>query len=215
GANWPTASSRSWTTARPTTSRRCSPCARSRPAASTRPTSRPWTRPSASARSARRWSGPPPRWSPTTTCRRATTDGSRERGTGNRGSPVPMAERLRKRGRFRVRSPAFHRSLFPVPRSRFTLDPMTPADPAASHAIPAPVPDEAVPEYGRAPGRAADYLPEEQRPLLRRAWAVGASAHAGQTRRSGEPYITHPVAVASVLAEQRVDVETLVAAILH
>ncbi|WP_140909209.1 RelA/SpoT family protein [Cognatiluteimonas lumbrici] len=92
---------------------------------------------------------------------------------------------------------------------------MTPADPAASHAIPAPVPDEAVPEYVRALERAADYLPEEQRPLLRRAWAVGASAHAGQTRRSGEPYITHPVAVASVLAEQRVDVETLVAAILH
>src|SRR5690606_11170465 len=171
--------------------------------------------PSASARSARRWSGPPPRWSPTTTCRRATTDGSRERGTGNRGSPLPMAERLRKRGRFRVRSPASHRSLFPVPRSRFTLDPMTPADPAASHAIPAPVPDEAVPEYVRALERAADYLPEEQRPLLRRAWAVGASAHAGQTRRSGEPYITHPVAVALVLAEQRVDVETLVAAILH
>src|SRR5690606_28982572 len=86
---------------------------------------------------------------------------------------------------------------------------------ASSHAIPAPVPDEAVPEYVRALERAADYLPEEQRPLLRRAWAVGASAHAGQTRRSGEPYITHPVAVASVLAEQRVDVETLVAAILH
>ena len=90
---------------------------------------------------------------------------------------------------------------------------MTPADPA--HATPAPVPDEAVPEYVRALERVADYLPEAQRPLLRRAWAVGASAHAGQTRRSGEPYITHPVAVAAVLAEQRVDVETLVAAILH
>ncbi|MGN6512569.1 MAG: RelA/SpoT family protein, partial [Lysobacteraceae bacterium] len=41
------------------------------------------------------------------------------------------------------------------------------------------------------------------------------AAHAGQTRRSGEPYITHPVAVAAVLAEQRVDIETLIAAILH
>ena len=92
---------------------------------------------------------------------------------------------------------------------------MTPVDPAASHAVPAPVPDEAVPEYVRALERAADYLPADQQPLLRRAWAVGASAHAGQTRRSGEPYITHPVAVAAVLAEQRVDVETLVAAILH
>src|SRR5690606_29083508 len=114
-----------------------------------------------------------------------------------------------------VRSPAFHRSLFPVPRSRFTLDPMTPADPAASHAIPAPVPDAAVPEHLRPLERPADYLPAEQRPPPRRAWAGGASARAGQTRRAGEPSVTHPVAVASVLAEQRVDVETLVAAILH
>ena len=52
-------------------------------------------------------------------------------------------------------------------------------------------------------------------PLLRRAWEVGAAAHAGQTRKSGEPYITHPVAVAQVLAELGLDVETLIAAILH
>ncbi len=75
--------------------------------------------------------------------------------------------------------------------------------------------DDTLPDYVLALQRAASYLPEEQLRLLRRAWAVGAAAHAGQTRRSGEPYITHPVAVASVLAEQRVDVETLIAAILH
>ncbi len=75
--------------------------------------------------------------------------------------------------------------------------------------------DEPVPDYVRELEQAAHYLPEKQRRLLRRAWAVGAAAHAGQTRRSGEPYITHPVAVAAVLAEQRVDVETLIAAILH
>ncbi|MEO6263507.1 MAG: bifunctional (p)ppGpp synthetase/guanosine-3',5'-bis(diphosphate) 3'-pyrophosphohydrolase [Luteimonas sp.] len=82
------------------------------------------------------------------------------------------------------------------------------------HATPASA-DETLPDYVRALQQAADYLPEDQHRLLRRAWAVGAAAHAGQTRRSGEPYITHPVAVASVLAEQRVDVETLIAAILH
>src|SRR3546814_9022887 len=60
-----------------------------------------------------------------------------------------------------------------------------------------------------------DYLTSEQRALLRRAGAEGAAAHAGQLRKSGEPYITHPVAVARVLVEQNVDVETLVAAILH
>ena len=88
--------------------------------------------------------------------------------------------------------------------------------PGAPQLADRPVPaDDAVPEYMRALERAASYLSEDQRRQLRRAWVVGAAAHAGQTRRSGEPYITHPVAVAAVLAEQRVDVETLVAAILH
>ncbi len=72
-----------------------------------------------------------------------------------------------------------------------------------------------MPDYVQALERAASYLDAEQRAMLRRAWAVGAAAHAGQTRKSGEPYITHPVAVAQVLAEQGLDVETLVAAILH
>ena len=79
-----------------------------------------------------------------------------------------------------------------------------------------PVPgDDDVPGYMRALERAAAYLPAEQLRQLRRAWAVGAAAHAGQVRKSGEPYITHPVAVAGVLADQKVDLETLVAAILH
>ncbi|MDQ2702871.1 MAG: bifunctional (p)ppGpp synthetase/guanosine-3',5'-bis(diphosphate) 3'-pyrophosphohydrolase [Pseudomonadota bacterium] len=90
---------------------------------------------------------------------------------------------------------------------------MSPADPAKT-ASPAASPD-AVPDYVRALEQAAAYLPAEQLPILRRAWAIGAAAHAGQNRRSGEPYITHPVAVATALAEQHVDVETLVAAILH
>ncbi|MGI8561253.1 MAG: RelA/SpoT family protein [Luteimonas sp.] len=72
-----------------------------------------------------------------------------------------------------------------------------------------------VPEYLLALERNASYLTDAQRQQLRRAWAVGAAAHSGQLRRSGEPYITHPVAVANVLAEQKVDVETLIAAILH
>src|SRR5690606_12328186 len=92
---------------------------------------------------------------------------------------------------------------------------MTPAEPACSR-FDVPVADDAaLPEYARALAQAAAYLTEPQRAMLRRAWAIGAAAHAGQTRKSGEPYITHPVAVACVLAEQRLDVETLVAAILH
>ncbi|WP_242101384.1 bifunctional (p)ppGpp synthetase/guanosine-3',5'-bis(diphosphate) 3'-pyrophosphohydrolase [Lysobacter sp. M2-1] len=92
---------------------------------------------------------------------------------------------------------------------------MSPAEPALADALPPAPPDDAVPDYVQSLERAANYLPAEQIAQLRRAWAVGAAAHAGQSRRSGEPYITHPVAVATVLAEQRVDVETLIAAILH
>ena len=80
---------------------------------------------------------------------------------------------------------------------------------------PTPAPAAELPDYVRALQAAADYLPEEQRATLIRAWRVGADAHAGQTRKSGEPYITHPVAAATVLAEQGVDIETLVAAVLH
>ncbi|MDV0437837.1 RelA/SpoT family protein [Xanthomonas sacchari] len=83
-----------------------------------------------------------------------------------------------------------------------------------AHAVPSSA-DEAVPDYVLQLERSASYLPPEQIPLLRRAWEVGAAAHAGQTRKSGEPYITHPVAVAGVLAELGLDVEALIAAILH
>lgn len=92
---------------------------------------------------------------------------------------------------------------------------MSPGDPAHAVALPPAPSDEAVPDYVQSLETAANYLPAEQLQLLRRAWAVGAAAHAGQSRKSGEPYITHPVAVASLLAEQKVDVETLIAAILH
>src|SRR4249919_2795397 len=91
------------------------------------------------------------------------------------------------------------------------MSPLSPVlDPAA------PAFDEAdLPDYVRELELAAQYLPKSQREQLRRAWSIGAAAHAGQTRKSGEPYITHPVAVAKVLADQGLDIETLVAAILH
>jgi guanosine-3',5'-bis(diphosphate) 3'-pyrophosphohydrolase len=89
---------------------------------------------------------------------------------------------------------------------------MSPGEPACSPPLHAP---DAVPDYVQALEQAASYLPDAQRARLRQAWAIGASAHVGQTRKSGEPYITHPVAVAQVLADQGLDVETLIAAILH
>jgi len=50
---------------------------------------------------------------------------------------------------------------------------------------------------------------------LRRAYGVAARMHAGQFRKSGDPYITHPLAVAQILAELGMDTTTLVAALLH
>lgn len=59
------------------------------------------------------------------------------------------------------------------------------------------------------------YLPEDQIKRLQQAYLVARDAHEGQTRSSGEPYITHPVAVACILAEMKLDYETLMAALLH
>ena len=59
------------------------------------------------------------------------------------------------------------------------------------------------------------YNPRTDEARLRAAYAYGARAHEGQRRRSGEPYFTHPVAVAGILAEQRMDDATIVTALLH
>lgn len=59
------------------------------------------------------------------------------------------------------------------------------------------------------------YLPVEQVELVQAAYVLARDAHEGQTRSSGDPYITHPVAVTGILADMRLDHETLMAALLH
>jgi guanosine-3',5'-bis(diphosphate) 3'-pyrophosphohydrolase len=59
------------------------------------------------------------------------------------------------------------------------------------------------------------YLEPAQVKDIYRAYQFGAQAHRGQQRASGEPYINHPVQVARILAEMRLDHQTIVAAILH
>ena len=59
------------------------------------------------------------------------------------------------------------------------------------------------------------YLPPEHVERVQEAYDFAFQAHDGQRRRSGEPYITHPVAVADLLADLKLDSQTLIAAILH
>jgi GTP pyrophosphokinase len=57
--------------------------------------------------------------------------------------------------------------------------------------------------------------PKADLALLQRAYDVAEARHEGQQRKSGDPYITHPLAVATILAELGMDTTTLVAALLH
>ena len=59
-----------------------------------------------------------------------------------------------------------------------------------------------------------NYNPKTNEDLLREAYAYGEAMHEGQFRRSGEPYFTHPVAVAAILTEQRLDDATIITACL-
>jgi len=59
------------------------------------------------------------------------------------------------------------------------------------------------------------YLPEDQLAQITAAYEFGAAAHAGQKRKTGEAYITHPVAVAQELADMHLDAQAITAAILH
>src|SRR5690625_1014413 len=57
--------------------------------------------------------------------------------------------------------------------------------------------------------------PKADTALIERAYAVAERSHRGQMRKSGDPYITHPVAVATILAELGLTPPTLAAALLH
>ena len=60
-----------------------------------------------------------------------------------------------------------------------------------------------------------EYLPEHEAQTVERAYAFAEAAHAGQFRRTGHHYITHPLAVAHILASMRMDCQSIVAAMMH
>lgn len=63
--------------------------------------------------------------------------------------------------------------------------------------------------------KAVSYIKEKDILVLQKAYVFAARAHKGQVRRSGEPYLSHPLEVTSMLADMRLDRTTLIAGLLH
>ena len=63
--------------------------------------------------------------------------------------------------------------------------------------------------------KVSSYISEKEIAALRKAYVFAGQAHKGQVRRSGEPYLSHPLEVTDYLADMRLDKTTLVAALLH
>src|SRR5215203_1304228 len=86
-----------------------------------------------------------------------------------------------------------------------------------------PVRTEERPKAIPAPGvtisslieKVSSYGPEGTEELVADAYNAAHAAHRGQTRKSGEPFVYHPLATADVLAELRLDPTTIAAALLH
>ncbi len=74
---------------------------------------------------------------------------------------------------------------------------------------------ETVTDIDQLLGRLQSYQPDADLGLVRKAYEFSARAHEGQKRRSGEPYVKHPVAVAGVLISLKTDVTAVVAGLLH
>ena len=72
-----------------------------------------------------------------------------------------------------------------------------------------------LPTLDKVVSRIDSFLEPEQVRLVKRAYYFAEQAHDGQFRRSGEPYVTHPLAVAEILSDMRMDHQSLIAALLH
>lgn len=63
--------------------------------------------------------------------------------------------------------------------------------------------------------KVSEYRPQADLELIERAYIFSARAHAGQTRLSGEPYLSHPLEVAYILADMKLDPVSVASSLLH
>ena len=63
--------------------------------------------------------------------------------------------------------------------------------------------------------KAQAYLPSEDLEMIEKAYIYSASVHQGQVRLSGEPYLTHPMEVAGILTDMKMDAATIISGLLH
>ncbi len=90
-----------------------------------------------------------------------------------------------------------------------------PLDPPTADRYPGPECAPQAPDFSTFRTRLAEYLKAEDIERIEAAYDFGAHAHAGQFRISGEPYISHPLAVAEILADWHLDTQALMAGLLH
>lgn len=98
-----------------------------------------------------------------------------------------------------------------------------PAEAAKEAEVPEPAEDTKLTEVSKTPDELYEeliasvhrYHPSADISLIEKAYHVASKAHEGQVRKSGEPYIIHPLSVAIILASLELDKETIAAGILH
>ncbi|MGC8657539.1 MAG: RelA/SpoT family protein [Desulfomonilaceae bacterium] len=75
--------------------------------------------------------------------------------------------------------------------------------------------DNRIVRFGEIMDMVKSYYPDADLDLIRAAYVYSARVHQGQTRMSGEPYLTHPVAVAAILAQMKLDEASVATGLLH
>ncbi|MBN9425614.1 MAG: bifunctional (p)ppGpp synthetase/guanosine-3',5'-bis(diphosphate) 3'-pyrophosphohydrolase [Burkholderiales bacterium] len=94
-------------------------------------------------------------------------------------------------------------------------DPAAPPTALADSGFIAPVDERQIVSLAGLTRKAGAYLSEDDLKRIREAYRFSDEAHLGQFRSSGEPYISHPIAVAEILTQWKLDADSLMAALLH